>query len=126
MRMFRLVAVAVSAALVGGFLGMVPAQATEGGVRNAGFEEGLAGWATAGAATFEDGGHTGTARLTLSAAASVTQRVSGLARGAYTLRVWVRGGGAAAVSLDCGGPDRRVDVPAPALTSGCRWRSTRG
>jgi hypothetical protein len=35
MRSFRLVAVAVSAALVGGFLGNVPAPASGGGVRNA-------------------------------------------------------------------------------------------
>ncbi|MGN9907322.1 glycoside hydrolase family 53 protein [Phytohabitans sp. LJ34] len=131
MRLFRLVAVAVSAALVGGFLGNVPARASGGGVRNAGFEDGLAGWATAGAASAEEGGHTGTARLTLSAAAEppsagaglapaslhgpgpaeATQRVSGLARGTYTLRAWVRGGGAAAVSLDCGGPGRDVAVP---------------
>jgi arabinogalactan endo-1,4-beta-galactosidase len=111
MRKFRLVAVAVSAALVGGFLGMDPARASGGGVRNAGFEDGLTGWATAGAAAAEEGGHAGATRLTLSAAASATQKVSGLARGAYTLRVWVRGGGAAAVSLDCGGAGRRVDVP---------------
>jgi arabinogalactan endo-1,4-beta-galactosidase len=111
MKVLRLVAVAVSAALAGGFLGTVPARASAGAVHNAGFEDGLAGWATAGAATADAGGHAGTTRLTLSAAASATQKVSGLSRGAYTLRVWVRGGGAAAASLECGGPARRVAVP---------------
>jgi arabinogalactan endo-1,4-beta-galactosidase len=106
--MYRLVATAVVGVLLGGLLPGGAAQAG-GTIRNPGFEDGLAGWTGHGAV--EAGGHSGAQRLTLDGASTVTQRISGLAPGAYTLRVWVRGGGSAGAGLACGGPERRVDVP---------------
>jgi arabinogalactan endo-1,4-beta-galactosidase len=92
--------------------GAVPASAAEAAstLQNPGFEDGLTGWkSTAAVAT---GGHSGTQRLAHTGAAVTYQSVKGLAPGAYTLRVWVRGGGAASAGLTgCGAADRRVDVP---------------
>jgi arabinogalactan endo-1,4-beta-galactosidase len=92
--------------------GAVPASAAEAAstLQNPGFEDGLTGWkSTAAVAT---GGHSGTQRLAHTGAAVTYQSVKGLVPGAYTLRVWVRGGGAASAGLTgCGAADRRVDVP---------------
>ncbi|MFD5115048.1 glycosyl hydrolase 53 family protein [Streptomyces sp. NPDC058391] len=101
------------------------------GPGNAGFEtDGTgtstpAGWSTRSAASqgnasfTENGGHSGSLRLThWSASAYRTQtyqRLSGLTDGTYTLSVWVRSSGgqnSAYIALrDCGSADRRTDLP---------------
>jgi len=74
-------------------------------VANPGFEAGLAGWrigGTAGAAHVDTVGHTGDGRLTHWATADYTatteQTVRGLRPGWWTVRAWVKSGGALAVS----------------------------
>src|SRR4051812_5384250 len=104
---------------LGAVLAAAPAQAAEhrGTVADGGFESGAAGWRTSGAADAdytEAGGHAGVSRLTHYAAAPYTvetfQTVTGLPRGAYTLRAWVRSGGSAVtIGLrDCGGATERT------------------
>jgi arabinogalactan endo-1,4-beta-galactosidase len=100
-------------------------------VDNPGFEAGdTTGWRELGAADasfVEAGGAAGTGfRLTHWASSGYTvtteQRLTGLANGPYTLRVWVRtdaGQRALSVGLsDCGGRDARVQVP---RTGGTDW-----
>ncbi|MEH1128791.1 hypothetical protein [Micromonospora sp. CPCC 206061] len=109
MKKLRAATIAFAAILAGG---AVPASAAEAAstIQNPGFEDGLAGWRSTGAAA--TGGHTGAHHLSHAGKAVTYQRVAGLAPGAYTLRVWVRGGGAASAALaGCGVADRRVDVP---------------
>jgi len=88
---------------------------------NPGFESD-AGWSQLGAvasAFTEAGGHSGAARLTHWAGTAyrvdTVQRVTGLRRGTYTLRAWVRSSGgqrAAELTLTgCGGPSRQVPLP---------------
>jgi arabinogalactan endo-1,4-beta-galactosidase len=109
MKKLPISALAVTAILVGG---AAPAGAAVAAhtIQNPGFEDGLAGWR--GTGVVATGGHTGARHLAHAGTAVTRQRVSGLAPGAYTLRVWVRGGGAASAGLTgCGAADRRVDVP---------------
>ena len=104
-----------------------PAAAATGGVVNPGFEtadagQSPAGWSQRGqrdAGRVEAGGRSGENRLTHWAEqpyqVATFQRLTGLARGQYTLRVAVRASGGqreAHVALtECDGPAKRVDLP---------------
>ncbi len=106
-------------------------------VINPGFEEGSSptpplGWVTWSpdgseqAARIEPGGHSGSYRLTHSAAqaylVSTSQTLAGLAEGWYTLRAWVRSSGgqrAAYIGLkDCGDAERKAYLP---VASADQW-----
>ncbi|MCW6009753.1 arabinogalactan endo-1,4-beta-galactosidase [Micromonospora sp. CPCC 205371] len=109
MKKLRTVIVVFTAILATGAVPTTAAQAAPT-LQNPGFEDGLAGWRST--ASVAAGGHTGAQRLAHTGAAITYQPIKGLAPGAYTLRVWVRGGGAASAGLTgCGATDRRVDVP---------------
>ncbi|GGK93872.1 hypothetical protein Sme01_58430 [Sphaerisporangium melleum] len=98
-----------------------PAQAAAT-VTNGGFESGTTGWSlsgTTGAAYTEWSGRSGSYRLTHwssgAYAVKTSQTLTGLASGSYTLSLYVRnGGGQTSVYAgleNCGGPDRRTEVP---------------
>lgn len=115
----RRAAVIAAIALTATFFGAPPAAAS-GAVANPGFEAdggaaSATGWSETGAdgASYtEAGGHSGGFRLTHWSASAYRvetyQKVTGLARGHYVLRVWVRSSGgqaSAAIGLrGCGGP----------------------
>jgi arabinogalactan endo-1,4-beta-galactosidase len=87
-------------------------------ITNPGFEQGLAGWRSAG--VIEPGGHDGASRLTHYAGKlETTQTLVGLKNGWYTLKAWVRASGgqsSAGIALKSyGGADRFTRLPiAPA------------
>ena len=134
MRIKRVAAIA-TIALAATVLGAAPAAAA-GTVANPGFEAdpGTAlptGWSESGsdgASYTEAGGHSGGFRLTHWSAQAyqveTRQKVTGLARGHYILRVWLRSsGGQASATIGlrgCGGPAVTPNGAEPAGTDpGC-------
>ncbi|MEO3817999.1 arabinogalactan endo-1,4-beta-galactosidase [Plantactinospora sp. B24E8] len=98
------------------------------GFEAAGSDGSPTGWSERGqtaASYVEPGGRSGANRLTHAAEqpyqVQTRQRVTGLGRGGHTLRVAVRASGGqrkAYVALtDCGGPERRLDLP----RTGAEW-----
>jgi arabinogalactan endo-1,4-beta-galactosidase len=126
-RLLTFVAVSILLTLVFAPLGVVPARA-DSTVANPGFEAdndvttAPAGWTvtgTPGAGFTEWGGRSGNWRLSHWSAepyiVETSQALTGLARGWYTLRAWVKSSGGqnqAYIALKhCGGPEARTYLP---------------
>lgn len=95
------------------------------GILNQGFEQGSENWNVTGTAQTSKDAQSGAASIHLAASnSSVSQKITGLKQGTYTVTAWVKGDSssntAKIIVSDCGGPDSVAMVDA--FCSNSSWK----